>query len=80
MEEFMNKAYTARYNINQLEEMAGADLSLLGEEERKNCQRHYDEANSRMKAIVEEISTGKDYGYYKLVEQAREYFDGLSVI
>lgn len=80
MEEFMNKAATARYNIKQLEEMTGADLSPLGEEERENCQRHYDEANRRMKAIVEEISTGKDYGFYKLVEQAREYVDGLLVI
>ena len=80
LHEFMENVDSARYNINQLEEMIGAELTELGQSEHDSCQETYEKAESRIKAIVKEITDGEDYGYYSLVEQARKYFAGLSVL
>lgn len=80
MDEYMDEARIVRYNINQLDDMGGEDLTPLGEKDRENCEKHYNDASSQMKSIVDEISTGEEFGYYSLVEQARKYFDGLSII
>jgi hypothetical protein len=80
LHEFMQNVDTARYNINQLEEMIGTKFNELGQREHDSCQELYEKAESRVKAIVEEITHDKDHGYNSLVDQAKKYFAGLSVM